>query len=123
MVLLAAQRYAGDHDLLLGGLMALALLARRQRPATVMAVVMALALVQFLLYEPYVAGPPAHAPAAYDVAVLFAMMSVVHHSRIPWMRMPRAAWCCSRRGRTRPGRRCWAWSRSPTAGCCSSTGG
>ncbi|MFC9112331.1 MULTISPECIES: hypothetical protein [Streptomyces] len=85
VVLLAAQRYAGDHDLLLGGLMALALLARRQRPATVMAVVMALALAQFLLYEPYVADPPAHAPAAYDLAVLFAMMSVVHHSRIPWM--------------------------------------
>ncbi len=84
-VLVAAYEYAGDHDLLLGALMALALLARRKRPVTVMAVVMALALVQFLLHDPSADPPPAHAPAAYDVAVLFAMMSVVHHSRTPWM--------------------------------------
>ncbi|MEU0047607.1 sensor histidine kinase [Streptomyces werraensis] len=84
-VLVAAYDYAGEHDLLLGALMALALLARRKRPGTVMAVVMALALVQFLLHDPAVDPPPAHAPAAYDVAVLFAMMSVVHHSRTPWM--------------------------------------
>ncbi|MFD8256711.1 sensor histidine kinase [Streptomyces werraensis] len=84
-VLVAAYDYAGDHDLLLGALMALALLARRKRPGTVMAVVMALALAQFLLHDPAVDPPPAHAPAAYDVAVLFAMMSVVHHSRTPWM--------------------------------------
>ncbi|MEV7015276.1 sensor histidine kinase [Streptomyces sp. NPDC093991] len=84
VVLLAAQRYTGDYDLLLGALMALALLARRRRPVTVMAVVLTLALVQFLLYEPYVGTPPASAPTAYDVAVLFAMMSVVHHSRTAW---------------------------------------
>ncbi|PNV34912.1 two-component sensor histidine kinase [Streptomyces sp. DH-12] len=84
VVLLAAQRYTGDYDLLLGALMALALLARRRRPVTVMAVVLTLALVQFLLYEPYAGTPPASAPAAYDVAVLFAMMSVVHHSRTAW---------------------------------------
>ncbi|WPP29449.1 sensor histidine kinase [Streptomyces sp. CL7] len=84
-VLVAAYEYAGAYDLLLGALMALALLARRKRPVTVMAVVMALALAQFLLHDPSADPPPAHAPAAYDVAVLFAMMSVVHHSRIPWM--------------------------------------
>ncbi|CAL9417715.1 sensor histidine kinase [Streptomyces sp. enrichment culture] len=84
VVLLAAQRYTGDYDLLLGALMALALLARRRRPVTVMAVVLTLALAQFLLYEPYAGTPPASAPAAYDVAVLFAMMSVVHHSRTAW---------------------------------------
>ncbi|MFC9827308.1 sensor histidine kinase [Streptomyces albogriseolus] len=84
-VVVAAYEYAGAYDLLLGALMALALLARRKRPVTVMAVVMALALVQFLLHDPSADPPPAHAPAAYDVAVLFAMMSVVHHSRIPWM--------------------------------------
>ncbi|MEU2566783.1 sensor histidine kinase [Streptomyces althioticus] len=84
-VLVAAYGYAGDHDLLLGALMALALLFRRKRPATVMAVVMALALVQFLLHDPSGGVPMAYAPAAYDIAVLFAMMSVVHHSRTPWM--------------------------------------
>ena len=63
-VLFAAYGYAGDYDLLLGALMALALLARRTRPGTVMAVVMALALVQFLLHDPNLSPPPAYAPAA-----------------------------------------------------------
>ncbi|MET9304204.1 sensor histidine kinase [Streptomyces cellulosae] len=84
-VLVAAYGYAGDHDLLLGALMALALLARRTRPGAVMAVVMALAFVQFLLHDPNLSSPPTYAPAAYDMAVLFAMMSAVHHSRTPWM--------------------------------------
>ncbi|MFE4049972.1 histidine kinase [Streptomyces sp. YIM B13518] len=84
VVLAAAQYYGGDYDLLLGGLMALSLLARRRFPATVMAVVLALGVAQFVLYDlPDL--PLASAPASYDVAVLFAMMSVVHHSRTTWM--------------------------------------
>ncbi|MFI1416820.1 sensor histidine kinase [Streptomyces sp. NPDC020731] len=85
VVLVAADYYGGEYDLLLGGLMALSLLARRRFPATVMAVVLALGVVQFVLYDlPDL--PLASAPASYDVAVLFAMMSVVHHSRTT--RMP-----------------------------------
>ncbi|MER7489007.1 sensor histidine kinase [Streptomyces sp. NPDC126497] len=84
VVLVAAEHYGGDYDLLLGGLMAVSLLARRRFPATVMAVVLALGVVQFALYDlPDL--PLASAPASYDVAVLFAMMSVVHHSRTTWM--------------------------------------
>ncbi|GAA2282561.1 sensor histidine kinase [Streptomyces atrovirens] len=84
VVLVAAEYYSGDYDLLLGGLMALCLLARRRLPGTVLAVVLALSVVQFVLYDlPDL--PLASAPASYDVAVLFAMMSVVHHSRTTWM--------------------------------------
>ncbi|MFH8974085.1 sensor histidine kinase [Streptomyces sp. NPDC017890] len=87
VVLVAAEYYSGDYDLLLGGLMALCLLARRRYPGTVMAAVLALSIVQHLLsnlydlYETQLAS----APASYNVAVLFAMMSVVHHSRTTWM--------------------------------------
>lgn len=84
VVLVAAERYDSEYDLLLGGLMALCLLARRRVPGTVMAVVLALSVVQFLLEE--LSDPPlASSPAAYNVAVLFAMMSVIHHSRTTWM--------------------------------------
>ncbi|MFD1763337.1 sensor histidine kinase [Streptomyces lienomycini] len=84
VVLAAANYYDGAYDLLLGALMALCLLARRRHPGTVMAVVLALGVAQLLLYD--LPDPPlASAPAAYDVAVLFAMMSVVHHSRTTWM--------------------------------------
>lgn len=84
VVLVAADYYSAEYDLLLGGLMALCLLARRRFPGTVMAVVLALSVVQFALYN--LPDPPlASAPAAYNAAVLFAMMSVVHHSRTGWM--------------------------------------
>ncbi|OSP39566.1 MULTISPECIES: sensor histidine kinase [unclassified Streptomyces] len=84
VVLVAAEYYGGEYDLLLGGLMALCLLARRRLPGTVLAAVLALGVVQFVLYD--LPDPPlTSAPASYDVAVLFAMMSVVHHSRTSWM--------------------------------------
>ncbi|MFE4385855.1 sensor histidine kinase [Streptomyces sp. NPDC056844] len=84
VVLVAAGYYDAEYDLLLGGLMALCLLARRRFPGTVMAVVLALGVVQFILYGlPDL--PLVSAPASYDVAVLFAMMSVIHHSRTTWM--------------------------------------
>jgi signal transduction histidine kinase len=83
-VLMAASRYSEDYDLVLGLLMALCLLARRRFPGTVMVAVVALTVVQFVLDDrPDV--PLASSPAAYNVAVLFAMMSVVHHSRTTWM--------------------------------------
>ncbi|CAM5708408.1 histidine kinase OS=Streptomyces tendae OX=1932 GN=F3L20_01880 PE=4 SV=1 [Streptomyces tendae] len=84
VVLLAAERYDAEYDLVLGVLMAGCLLARRRFPGAVMAAVLALALAQFVLDG--VSGTPlASAPAAYDAAVLFALMSVVHHSRTAWM--------------------------------------
>ncbi|MFE9727424.1 sensor histidine kinase [Streptomyces sp. NPDC005794] len=84
VVPVAAEYYSGEYDLLLGGLMGLCLLARRRFSGTVMAVVLALSLVQLVLYD-LPDMPLASAPAAYNVAVLFAMMSVVHHSRTTWM--------------------------------------
>jgi signal transduction histidine kinase len=88
VVLLAANQYDAEFDLPLGVLMGLCLFARRQYPVTVLGAVLALTVVQFALHDPS-GSTPASAPAAYDVAVLFAMMSVVHHSRDP--RMPYAA--------------------------------
>ncbi|MBT3150907.1 sensor histidine kinase [Streptomyces sp. CHD11] len=84
VVLAAADYYSAEYDLLLGGLMALGLLARRRYPGTVMAAVLALTAVQFALYD-LPEFQLASAPASYNVAVLFAMMSVVHHSRTTWM--------------------------------------
>ncbi|MFJ8541861.1 sensor histidine kinase [Streptomyces sp. NPDC093586] len=84
VVLVAADYYDAEYDLILGGLMALPLLARRRLPGTVMAVVLALAAVQLAL-DDLPGEPLASAPASYDVAVLFAMLSVVHHSRTTWM--------------------------------------
>ncbi|WP_345594260.1 sensor histidine kinase [Streptomyces marokkonensis] len=84
VVLVATWYYDGEYDLLLGWLMALCLLARRRYPGTVMAVVLALSAVQLALHD-VPEQPLASAPAAYDAAVLFAMLSVVHHSRTTWM--------------------------------------
>lgn len=83
-VLLAAHQYTAEYDLLLGLLMGLCLLARRRYPGTVMAAVMVLSVVQFLL-DDRPENPLASSPAAYDVAVLFALVSVIHHSRTTWM--------------------------------------
>jgi signal transduction histidine kinase len=83
-VVAAAWYYGAEYDLVLGALMGLSLLGRRRFPGTVLALVLALSAVQFVLH----AVPDlllASAPAAYNVAVLFAMMSVVHHSRTAWM--------------------------------------
>jgi signal transduction histidine kinase len=84
VVLVAAKYYGAEYDLVLGGLMGLSLLPRRRFPGTVMAVVLALSVVQFVLYH-LPDMPLTSAPASYNVAVLFAMMSVVHHSRTTWM--------------------------------------
>jgi signal transduction histidine kinase len=89
VVLAAADQYTAEFDLPLGVLMGLCLFARRRYPVTVLGAVLALAAVQFVLDDPSGGSGSASAPAAYDVAVLFAMMSVVHHSRDP--RMPYAA--------------------------------
>ncbi|MGC9442922.1 sensor histidine kinase [Streptomyces sp. WG5] len=83
-VWVAASHYGEEYDLVLGSLMGLCLLARRRFPGTVMVAVLALSVVQFVLDDrPEL--PLASSPAAYNVAVLFAMMSVVHHSRTTWM--------------------------------------
>ncbi|MEU5222368.1 hypothetical protein AB0G55_06850 [Streptomyces toyocaensis] len=82
VVVVAASQYSTFTDLVLGGVMALCLLARRRLPGAVLAAVLALTAAQFALHD--LLGL-ASAPAAYDVAVLFAMMSVVHHSRTVWM--------------------------------------
>ncbi|MFF1277549.1 sensor histidine kinase [Streptomyces marokkonensis] len=82
VVVMAASQYSTFTDLVLGGVMALCLLARRRLPGAVLAAVLALTAAQFALHD--LLGL-ASAPAAYDVAVLFAMMSVVHHSRTVWM--------------------------------------
>ncbi|MEU3728552.1 histidine kinase [Streptomyces sp. NPDC033538] len=84
VVLVAAWYYGAEYDLPLGWLMALCLLARRRYPGTVMAVVLALSAVQLALHD-LPEEPLASAPASYNAAVLFAMMSVVHHSRTTWM--------------------------------------
>ncbi|WP_436739353.1 sensor histidine kinase [Streptomyces sp. BBFR102] len=84
VVVAAARSYSSEYDLLLGVLMALCLLGRRRFPGRVLAAVLALGVVQFIL-EDVPDTPLTSAPAAYDVAVLFAMMSVVHHSRTTWM--------------------------------------
>lgn len=84
VVVAAAWYYSAEYDLVLGGLMGLCLLARRRFSGTVLALVLVLSVVQFVLHE----VPDlllASAPASYNVAVLFAMMSVVHHSRAAWM--------------------------------------
>ncbi|MFE9912432.1 sensor histidine kinase [Streptomyces clavifer] len=85
VVAAAAWYYSAEYDRVLGALMGLCLLARRRFPGTVLALVLALSIVQFVLH----AVPDlllASAPASYNVAVLFAMMSAVHHSRTA--RMP-----------------------------------
>lgn len=83
LVVWATSRYAAEYDQFFGWTMALALLLRRRRPMTVMGVVSGLALVQYLVgihSDPLLAS----APAAYDVAVLIAMVSVASHTRRMW---------------------------------------
>ncbi|MFH9730965.1 sensor histidine kinase [Streptomyces sp. NPDC017260] len=84
VVMVATWYYDAEYDLLLGWLMALCLLARRRYPGTVMAVVLALSAVQLALHD-VPEEPLASAPASYNAAVLFAMLSVVHHSRTTWL--------------------------------------
>lgn len=62
-------------DRVVGVLMALTLLFRRQRPMTVMLVVTWLALAQTLFAVDI---------AAFDVALLVAMVSVVTHTQVMW---------------------------------------
>ncbi|GAA3773701.1 sensor histidine kinase [Streptomyces phyllanthi] len=83
LVVGATSRYGEEYDQLIGWGMALALLFRRRRPLTVMGVVSGLALVQYVLAE-YPDPMLATAPAAYDAALLIAMVSVVTHSRAMW---------------------------------------
>src|SRR5690242_10907446 len=75
LVFLIAARYDQMEDQLLGWAMALALVFRRRRPMTVMALVVGLALVQQLVASDI---------AAYDLALLVAMVSVVAHTRTMW---------------------------------------
>lgn len=82
VVVVSANRYDAFGDLVVGGLMALCLLARRRLPGTVLVAVLGLGAAQFALHD---LSQLASAPAAYDVAVLIAMMSVVHHSPTVWM--------------------------------------
>ncbi|MGW2133722.1 sensor histidine kinase [Streptomyces coelicoflavus] len=84
VVLAGADRADSELDLVVGGLMALCLLLRRRRPGGVLAAVLALGAAQFALHG-LSDTQPTTVPAPYDVAVLFAMMSVVHHSRAAWM--------------------------------------
>jgi signal transduction histidine kinase len=84
LILLTADPYGVGYDWPLSALMALTMFVRRRWPAAVLAAVLALCTAQGLLSGGD--SPLASAPAAYDIAVLCAMMSVVHHSRDP--RMP-----------------------------------
>ncbi|GAA4064713.1 sensor histidine kinase [Streptomyces shaanxiensis] len=83
LVVLMTSRYGEEYDQLIGWGMALALLFRRRRPLTVMALVSGLALVQYVLAE-YPEFMLATAPTAYDAALLVAMVSVVTHARPMW---------------------------------------
>ncbi|MFJ3497655.1 sensor histidine kinase [Streptomyces sp. NPDC086091] len=84
LVVAAVYQYAGPYDMAVGGAMALCLLARRSRPGTVLTAELALAMVQFILHD-VPEWPLTAAPAAYDCAILIAMMSVIHHGRSAWM--------------------------------------
>ncbi|MEW2401332.1 histidine kinase [Streptomyces sp. NPDC046862] len=75
LVFLMTWRYDQTDDQLIGWAMALALVFRRRRPMTVMTLVAGLALVQYLV---------ASDVAAYDLALLIAMVSVVTHTRTMW---------------------------------------
>ncbi|MFF4257675.1 sensor histidine kinase [Streptomyces sp. NPDC001663] len=83
LVVVITTRYVEEYDWIVGWGMALALLFRRRRPLTVMAVVSGLALVQYVLSE-YPTFSLTTDPAAYDVALLIAMVSVVTHARPMW---------------------------------------
>ncbi|MCX4908941.1 sensor histidine kinase [Streptomyces sp. NBC_00878] len=74
--------YGQGYDTLIGFSMAAAVVFRRRRPMTVMAVVSALALAQYLLAAS--PGPLASEGAMYDMAVLIAMVTVVSHTEQIW---------------------------------------
>ncbi|MGP4049990.1 sensor histidine kinase [Streptomyces sp. 2A115] len=83
LVVYVTSRYVEEYDQLIGWAMALALVFRRRRPMTVMGLVSGLALIQYLLgvhSDPLLASEV----AAYDVALLVAMVSVVTHARPMW---------------------------------------
>lgn len=70
-----AMRVAPRPAMVLGYVMAAAILFRRRTPLLTMAVVAATALLQVILW------PPGHDPLPYDLAVLVAMFSVVKYSK------------------------------------------
>nr|WSY55148.1 histidine kinase [Streptomyces sp. NBC_00886] len=74
--------YDQGYDTLIGFSMAVAVVFRRRWPMTVMVAVSALALTQYLLAQP--TAPLASDGAAYDVAVLIAMVTVVSHAERVW---------------------------------------
>jgi signal transduction histidine kinase len=74
--------YDTGYDQLIGFSMALAVAFRRRLPLTVMAVVAALALTQYLLAA--LIEPLASELTGYDIAVLIAMVTVVSHSEEMW---------------------------------------
>ncbi|MEU5094971.1 histidine kinase [Streptomyces sp. NPDC020996] len=83
MVACSASYYSEGYDQAIGWAMALTLVFRRRRPMTVLGVVSALALLQYVLaVVPDEAQ--AGAPTGYDMAVLVAMVSVVTHARAMW---------------------------------------
>ncbi|MER5435129.1 histidine kinase [Streptomyces sp. NPDC002588] len=83
LVVWAASQYTAEYDLLIGWGMALAMLLRRRRPLAAMGLVSGLALLQYVL-DDYSEYGLASAPAAYDGALLVAMVSVVTHARTMW---------------------------------------
>ncbi|MDQ1047208.1 sensor histidine kinase [Streptomyces sp. V4I2] len=74
--------YDTGYDQLIGLSMALAVVFRRRAPLTVMAVVAALALTQYLLAA--LAEPLAGELTGYDIALLIAMVTVVIHAEETW---------------------------------------
>ncbi|MFK4103884.1 sensor histidine kinase [Streptomyces sp. NPDC019531] len=72
----------GAYDMPIGFSMAAAVAFRRRWPMTVMAVVSALALVQYRLSV--LPEPLASEGAMYDMAVLIAMVTVVSHTEQIW---------------------------------------
>ncbi|WP_444544985.1 DUF7134 domain-containing protein, partial [Streptomyces flaveus] len=74
--------YDTGYDQLIGLSMALAVVFRRRAPLTVMAVVAALALTQYLLAA--LAEPLAGELTGYDIAVLIAMVTVVSRAEEMW---------------------------------------
>jgi hypothetical protein len=84
LVAVATTRSNTEYDPYIGLTMAAALLWRRRRPAAVMVTVSGLALVQYLLVTLPARPLADRPPAAYDVAVLIAMVAVVSHADHVW---------------------------------------
>ncbi|MEU9455862.1 histidine kinase [Streptomyces sp. NPDC048277] len=83
LVVCLTNSYDMSYDQPIGWSMALAVVFRRRWPMTVMTVVGGLALVQYVLAE-YPDDMLASVAAAYDAALLIAMVSVVTHARRTW---------------------------------------